>query len=144
MGQSELDKVKDAANKAINSKVANFRKEYDSKMGQHKRIAQKLERLKDAKRLADREMSELNSFKSKVNREIKKTSTGSFKGTRRQKFEQTSEQIIKAVNSQHDKNQDEIDALNRKISKLEFEESSVGGAMAEISATISGLMAMLK
>ncbi|GAK30161.1 hypothetical protein WOSG25_012580 [Weissella oryzae SG25] len=144
MGQSELDKVKEAANKAINSKVANFRKEYDSKMGQHKQIAQKLERLKDAKRLAEREMSELNSFKSKVNREVKKTAQGSFKGSRRKKFEQSSEQIIKAVKSEYDKNQDEINALNRKIAKLEFEESSVGGAMAEINATISGLMAAIK
>ncbi|MED1559367.1 DUF5082 domain-containing protein, partial [Bacillus paramycoides] len=66
-----------------------------------------------------------------------------FKGTRRDKFDTKLEEITTALDADKEKHNEKLNAMNNKIILLEMDQSIIGDAIASISASISGLRAML-
>lgn len=140
----EDDKAKEAARKAdINERVDRFRASYDSKMASHRANAQKLERLKAAKRSLQGELNHFDSYKKEFTNLGTSLTTSQFKGARRKKFDEKLKEIVTALDADKEKHNERLNAMNSKITLLEMDQSIIGDAIASISASISGLRAML-
>ncbi|PFD31814.1 DUF5082 domain-containing protein [Bacillus cereus] len=143
MSQEE-DKAKEAARKAdIHARVDRFKASYDSKMASHRANAQKLERLKAAKRSLQGELHHFDSYKKEFNNLGTSLTTSQFKGARRKKFDEKLKEIVTALDADKGKHNERLNAMNSKITLLEMDQSIIGDAIASISASISGLRAML-
>ncbi|HDR3890012.1 TPA: DUF5082 family protein [Bacillus cereus] len=143
MAQEE-DKAKEAARKAdIHARVDRFKASYDSKMASHRANAQKLERLKAAKRSLQSELINFDSYKKEFTNLGRSLTTSQFKGTRRDKFDTKLEEITTALDADKEKHNEKLNAMNSKIILLEMDQSIIGDAIASISASISGLRSML-
>ncbi|WP_459500841.1 DUF5082 domain-containing protein [Bacillus sp. C1] len=143
MAQVE-DKAKEAARIAdIHARVDRFKASYDSKMASHRANAQKLERLKAAKKSLQGELHHFDSYKKEFTNLSKSLTTSQFKGTRREKFDTQLQEIMTALDADKEKHNEKLNAMNSKIALLEMDQSIIGDAIASISASISGLHAML-
>ncbi|MGG2017836.1 DUF5082 domain-containing protein [Bacillus sp. S10(2024)] len=143
MSQEE-DKAKEAARIAdIHASVDRFKATYDSKMASHRANAQKLERLKAAKRSLQGELHHFDSYKKEFTNLSTSLTTSQFKGARRNKFDTKLNEIKEALDADKEKHNENLNAMNRKITLLEMDQSIIGDAIASISASISGLRAML-
>lgn len=140
----EDDKAKEAARKAdIHARVERFKASYDSKMASHRANAQKLERLKSAKRSLQSELMNFDSYKKEFTNLGRSLTKSQFKGTRRDKFDTKLEEITTALDADKEKHNEKLHAMNNKIILLEMDQSIIGDAIASISASISGLRSML-
>ncbi|EOP55806.1 MULTISPECIES: DUF5082 family protein [Bacillus] len=143
MAQEE-DKAKEAARIAdINASVDRFKATYDSKMASHRANAQKLERLKAAKRSLQGELHHFDSYKKEFTHLSTSLTTSQFQGARRKKFDTKLNEIKAALDADKEEHNERLNAMNRKITLLEMDQSIIGDAIASISASISGLRAML-
>ncbi|EJV57191.1 MULTISPECIES: DUF5082 family protein [Bacillus cereus group] len=143
MAQEE-DKAKEAARKAdIHASVDRFKASYDSKMASHRANAQKLERLKAAKRSLQGELHHFDSYKKEFTNLGTSLTTSQFKGARRKKFDEKLKEIVTALDADKEKHNEKLNTMNNKIILLEMDQSIIGDAIASISASISGLRAML-
>jgi hypothetical protein len=112
-------------------------------MAEHRANAQKLERLKAAKKSLQRELEAFDKYKKEFTSLGTSLTKSQFKGTRRGKFDTKLQAITTTIDTDQNKHNDNLDAMERKIFMLEVDQSALGDVIASISATISGLLAML-
>lgn len=140
----EDDKAKEAARKAdLNARVDRFKASYDGKMAEHRANAEKLERLKAAKKSLQSELNHFDAYKKEFTRLETSLTKSQFKGSRRDKFDAKLKEIITALDVDKAKHNENINAMNSKIALLEMNQSMLGDVIANISASISGLRSML-
>lgn len=107
------------------------------------RNQKKLERLKDAKRDLGKAMKGFSQFEEQVKRYPQKLSTGQFKGTLRDKFDEKAETMGTKLNSEENSYERNMAQLDAEITRKELEQGDLLGAVESAFNTAKNFLASI-
>ena len=103
----------------------------------------KLERLKEAKRKLEKSMKNFAQFESQVKQYPTKLSTGQFKGTLRNKFDEKAKKMGTALHTEENSYQRNMAKLDAEIAKKELEQGDLLGAVESAFNTAKNFLASI-
>lgn len=107
------------------------------------RNQKKLERLKEAKNKLNKSMKTFSQFENKVNQYPTKLSTGQFKGTLRDKFDEKAKKMGTAAHKEENSYQRNMARLDAEIAKKELEQGDLLSAVESAFDTAKNFLASI-
>ncbi|MFD2307372.1 DUF5082 domain-containing protein [Enterococcus termitis] len=103
----------------------------------------KLERLKEAKTKLNKSMKSFSQFEDQVKQYPTKLSTGQFKGTLRDKFNEKANKMGTALHTEENSYQRNMAKLDAEIAKKELEQGDLLGAVESAFNTAKSFLASI-
>lgn len=104
-------------------------------------LDEKIERLEKAKGELTSAVSSLTSFSSSVTSELKSIDSGSFQGTRRDKYDSKVGDVAKKLTELADKHQENQETIDKKLTELKENSQRLGMSIGSLSSSIASLTA---
>jgi DNA repair ATPase RecN len=123
--------------------VSKYQDAYDKTRAQHKARQKRLDRLKSMKHTFQSELESFSGTERSFSKVHSSLTQSDFKGSNRRNFDGKFDSAKSALSTEKAAYDKLMNKIERKISALEMDQSSLGNAMVAISSTISGLWAML-
>lgn len=107
-------------------------------------LDEKIERLEKGKSELTTAVSSLTSFSSSVTSELKSIDSGSFQGTRRDKYDSKVGDVATKLTDLADKHKENQETIDKKLTELKENSQRLGMSIGSLSSNIANLTAQAR